>query len=243
MPAYFGGGWGLNSTASCGAEQNRAQANGRNRPCVLQGVGSPRKLSLRLLPVAVALAVTALIGLLFFTFVDLKPRVEENFFFSTQDPQVRADREILRTFPASPEIVLAAAGDIESPTYVERVRGMSAELSAVPGVTGVQSLTNGPKDVDEAFKSALWTRVLVADNRKSTYLFVTPGPHASIEAIARRVEAIQRRFDRPGSKREREFQKLRAHLMKELAGRKTHGKLRLRPEGLVALEWARLGED
>src|SRR5438034_5454848 len=150
-------GWDLNSTASCGAEQNRAQANGRNRPCVLQGVGSPRKLSLRLLPVAVALAVTALIGLLFFTFVDLKPRVEENFFFSTQDPQVRADREILRTFPASPEIVLAAAGDIESPTYVERVRRVSAELSPVPVVTGGQSLPNAPKGGDYAVQCAPWS--------------------------------------------------------------------------------------
>jgi CRISPR-associated protein Csm1 len=63
------------------------------------------------------------------------------------------------------------------------------------------------------------------------------------DRLMARALRFQRRFDRPGSKREREFQKLRAHLMKELAGRKTRGKLRLRPEGLVALEWARLGED
>ena len=124
-------------------------------------------------PVVVVLLVTAIIGLLFFTVVDLKPQVEENFFFSKQDPQVRADTEIVRTFPQSTQIVLAAAGDITSPAYVERVRRMSAELSAVPGVSGVESLTNGPKDVDEAFKSALWRRVLVPDDRKSTYLFAT----------------------------------------------------------------------
>jgi CRISPR-associated protein Csm1 len=63
------------------------------------------------------------------------------------------------------------------------------------------------------------------------------------DRLMARALRFHRRFDRPGSKREREFQKLRAHLMKELAGRKTHGRLRLRPEGLVALEWARLGED
>ena len=63
------------------------------------------------------------------------------------------------------------------------------------------------------------------------------------DRLMARALRFQRRFDRPGSKREREFQKLRVHLMKELAGRKTRGRLRLRPEGLVALEWARLGED
>jgi CRISPR-associated protein Csm1 len=67
-----------------------------------------------------------------------------------------------------------------------------------------------------------------------------PGDH---ERLMARAIRFQRRYARVANRREREFQKLRAHLMKEMAGRGVRGKLRLRPEGLVALEWARLAED
>ena len=51
---------------------------------------------------------------------------------------------------------------------------------------------------------------------------------------------FQRRFNRILSgTRDREFQKLRAHLISELVGRKS-AEVKLRPAGLVALEWARL---
>jgi len=63
------------------------------------------------------------------------------------------------------------------------------------------------------------------------------------ERLMGRAARFQRRFARVASRREREFQKLRAHLMKEMAGRNLRGGLKLRPEGLVALEWARLAED
>ncbi|MDE3198649.1 MAG: hypothetical protein KGN84_20045 [Acidobacteriota bacterium] len=66
---------------------------------------------------------------------------------------------------------------------------------------------------------------------------------ADHERLLTRTIRFQRRFARVANRREREFQKLRSHLMKELAGRNTRGKLKLRPEGLVALEWARLAED
>ncbi len=55
-----------------------------------------------------------------------------------------------------------------------------------------------------------------------------------------RTWRFQRRFNRVLSgTRDREFQKLRAHLINELVGRKT-AEVKLRPAGLVALEWARL---
>jgi len=51
---------------------------------------------------------------------------------------------------------------------------------------------------------------------------------------------FQRRFNRILSgTRDREFQKLRTHLISELAGRHS-AEVKLRPAGLVALEWARL---
>jgi CRISPR-associated protein Csm1 len=66
---------------------------------------------------------------------------------------------------------------------------------------------------------------------------------AEEERLMARALRFQRRFARVGNKREREFQKLRSHLMKEMAGRRIKGRLKLRPEGLIALEWARLAED
>lgn len=57
------------------------------------------------------------------------------------------------------------------------------------------------------------------------------------------VWKFQRRFNRILSgARSREFQKLRAHLISEVSGRKSSG-VKLRPAGLVALEWARLAND
>jgi len=55
-----------------------------------------------------------------------------------------------------------------------------------------------------------------------------------------RTWRFQRRFNRILSgTRDREFQKLRTHLINELVGRKS-AEVKLRPAGLVALEWARL---
>ena len=54
---------------------------------------------------------------------------------------------------------------------------------------------------------------------------------------------FQRRFNRILSgARSREFQKLRSHLISEMSGRKST-EVKLRPAGLVALEWARLATD
>jgi CRISPR-associated protein Csm1 len=59
-------------------------------------------------------------------------------------------------------------------------------------------------------------------------------------AERQRTWRFQRRFNRILSgTRDREFQKLRTHLIGELAGRKS-AEVKLRPAGLVALEWARL---
>jgi CRISPR-associated protein Csm1 len=63
------------------------------------------------------------------------------------------------------------------------------------------------------------------------------------ERLMVRAMRFQRRFSGVANRREREFHKLRSNLMKEMTGRRSRGKLRLKPEGLVALEWARLLED
>jgi CRISPR-associated protein Csm1 len=59
-------------------------------------------------------------------------------------------------------------------------------------------------------------------------------------ADAKGAWRFQRRFNRILSgTRDREFQKLRTHLINELMGRRST-EVKLRPSGLVALEWARL---
>src|ERR1017187_9031764 len=60
------------------------------------------------------------------------------------------------------------------------------------------------------------------------------------EAASERTWGVQRRFNRILSgTRDREFQKLRTHLIGEMVGRKS-AEVKLRPAGMVALEWARL---
>src|SRR5947207_5480633 len=149
-----------------------------------------------LVPVLLCLGVTALVLSIFIRVVDLKPKVSETFFFSKQDPQLRADNQILRLFPEPPQIILVAAGDIRSPAYFHHVLLLSDELANVPGVSSVESLSRGPKNVKDALKSDLWTRLLIAANQKSSYIFVILKKGAGEETIAR-LETIQRRFDSP----------------------------------------------
>ncbi len=57
---------------------------------------------------------------------------------------------------------------------------------------------------------------------------------------AQRTWRFQRRFSRIlAGTRDRDFQKLRVHLISDIAGRRS-AEVKLRPAGLVALEWARL---
>jgi CRISPR-associated protein Csm1 len=72
---------------------------------------------------------------------------------------------------------------------------------------------------------------------RSFYRQEAPGDSGS---EVQRTWRFQRRFNRILSgTRDREFQKLRAHMIGELVGRKS-AEVKLRPAGLVALEWARL---
>ena len=140
---------------------------------------------------------SAVVMLGFFRSVDLKPKVSETFFFSKNDPQLRADNQILRLFPESPQIILVATGNIRSPEYEDRIRALSDELAGVPGVIGVQSLSRGPKNIDDALKSELWTRLLISKNQRSSYIFADLRERTGEETI-RRMEEIKHRFDRPG---------------------------------------------
>jgi CRISPR-associated protein Csm1 len=74
-----------------------------------------------------------------------------------------------------------------------------------------------------------------------------PESLADPEKLVRRAYRFQRRYSRISSQREREFARLRTHLISEIVGRNVKpvpGKqLKLRPAGVVALEWARLAQE
>ena len=75
---------------------------------------------------------------------------------------------------------------------------------------------------------------------RSFYRHEASADGAPGQGEAQRTWRFQRRFNRILSgTRDREFQKLRTHLINEMTGRRAT-EVKLRPAGLVALEWARL---
>ena len=128
--------------------------------------------------------------------VDLTPRVDQNFFFASDDPQLQESNAIDRRFPSGSQLILSvSAPDISSTAYIERLRRLTDRIAAMPSVTGVRSLADGPEDFEDAEKSPFWSRLLIADNHRSSNVIVltpasNPGP------LIRRIEAAVREFDR-----------------------------------------------
>src|SRR2546423_2923982 len=106
-------------------------------------------------------------------FVDLKPVVDENFFFSSGDPQFRQSKKIESQFPSQPELILAVSSrDISSPRYLARIQRLSQQIKAIDAVSAVKSLTDGPKNFQDALASPFWSRLLIARDRKSSNVLV-----------------------------------------------------------------------
>ncbi|MGE5300059.1 MAG: efflux RND transporter permease subunit [Acidobacteriota bacterium] len=132
-----------------------------------------------------------------FRFVDFKPRINENFFFSSDDPQFQTDKQITKIFSQESEVTLSARGDISSQDYLRKVRKLTDELSTIPGTDTVQSLTKGPKNTDDAMKSPLWKRVLFSEDQKASFLYVFFKKKASVEHGVREIEKVKRHFESP----------------------------------------------
>src|SRR5205823_7834260 len=135
------------------------------------------------------LAATGLLLGLVALCVDLKPVVDENFFFSTSDPQFRQSKKIEEHFPSRPEVILAISGDISSPRYASRIQHLTQRVESIDEVTSVKSVTAGPKSVPDALASPFWNRLLIAKDRKATNLiaFMQAGkdPHKPITELER----------------------------------------------------------
>lgn len=132
-----------------------------------------------------------------FRYVDLKPRVDENFFFSTHDPQLQTDHLISKIFSQESQVILSARGDIQSPDYLRKVHELTGELLAIPGIDTVQSLTHGPRDTNDALQSPLWKRVLFSKDQKASFIYVFIKQDASVEDGVRKIEKTKERFQLP----------------------------------------------
>jgi predicted RND superfamily exporter protein len=101
--------------------------------------------------------------------VDLSPRVESDFFFSENDPQLQVSLELDQRYPGRAQVVVRAedrAGDPEA--YRERIGELTEAFSEVEGVTGVRSLTT-----DEPVGSPLFSRILLTPNEAATNLILS----------------------------------------------------------------------
>src|SRR5436853_7344181 len=119
------------------------------------------------------LAVTTVLFVVVALVVDLRPVVDENFFFSTSDPGVRQTKKIEQHFPSKPELILTVSShDISSQRYLERIQKLTQRIDEIDGVTSVKSLTAGPKSFQDAVVSPFWSRLLIGKDRKASNLIV-----------------------------------------------------------------------
>ena len=137
------------------------------------------------------LVVTGALFALVAFFVDLKPVVEENFFFSISDPAFKESSEIEKEFPSQPQVILAVStSDISSPRYLERIAKLTKEVHTVGSVNAVKSVAEGPKSLDDALKSPFWSRLLIAENRKSTNVIIFMEGKATEKPVTRLLRII-----------------------------------------------------
>ena len=129
------------------------------------------------------------------TFVDLRPVVDENFFFSTSDPGIQQTKKIEHQFPSQPEVILAVSSrDISSSRYLERIQRLTQRVRTIGGVSAVKSLAEGPKSVEDAIKSPFWSRLLIAPDRKASNVIIfMKGKHT--EKLIRKLEQIVHELD------------------------------------------------
>jgi len=129
------------------------------------------------------------------TFVDLKPVVDENFFFSTTDPGIQQTKKIEHQFPSQPEVILTVSSrDISSSRYLDRLQKLTQRVHSIGGVSAVKSLAEGPKSFEDAIKSPFWSRLLIAPDRKASNVIIfMKGRHT--EKPIRKLEQIVHEHD------------------------------------------------
>ena len=141
----------------------------------------------------VSLAIAALglgaIGL----WVDLSPKVESDFFFAADDPQLQVSNELNQRYPGGELVVVRAedmAGDPEA--YRERIGELTEAFSLVEGVQSVLSITT-----DDAEPSPLFSRILLTPSEAATNLILSVDA-TDPEILLPRLEAVADSLRVPG---------------------------------------------
>lgn len=135
-----------------------------------------------------ALVLSAALGIVLFARVDLAPRVEADFFFATDDPQLRQARRIEQQFASAPQIFVAARSErLFSHQYLQRIRTLTEDLRRVEGVMDARSLTHGPEELEDVAESPFWSRLLLAPDRSATFIVL----RVADEGNARTVTGVQ----------------------------------------------------
>jgi predicted RND superfamily exporter protein len=127
--------------------------------------------------------------------VDLKPEVKENFFFAPNDPEFHQTAKIAKLFSGGSQMVINVAGPIASTRYQQKIARLTNEVEALKDVTSVNSLAEGPKGLEDAEKSAFWSRLLLADNRRSSNVVVFVNDEVDSEKLVSRLEAIDDKLE------------------------------------------------
>ena len=158
---------------------------------VAEQKGRERMHGLHWVMVGAALLLFVLVAL----FVDLKPEVRENFFFSPKDPEFQQTAKIAKIFPGGSQMIVNVSGPISSARYLEKIGRLTREIEGLKGVTSAESLTEGPKNLEDAEKSAFWSRLLLADNRRSSNVVVFVSDEADSQELIARMEAIEHKLE------------------------------------------------
>lgn len=119
------------------------------------------------------LLLTAISLIILIRYVDIAPHVDQDFFFSSEDPGIRANNKISKLFARSDaQLILGAQGDIFSPEYSEKMRQLCDLLLSLDMVHGVKSITHGPDSLRKAMKSPFWKRLLISKDEQATNIIV-----------------------------------------------------------------------
>lgn len=144
---------------------------------------------------AFCVALAGLLAALTFAWVDLDPQVNDRFFFAADSAAYREARALQRRFVSRELLVVtAAADDIGSDAYRQRIAELTRRLERLRRVYDVHSLTQGPDDLQDARDSPLWRRLLLMPRTPATNLLLVVDerdPHALVDAVRRVMRALE----------------------------------------------------
>jgi uncharacterized protein len=124
-------------------------------------------------------------------FVDLTPRIDKDFFFSTDDPLYQADHKISRLFVRKDsQIIINVAGNIYSPDYKDRIHRLCEMLLPLKDLQNVFSIMHGPGGLQKALRSPFWSRLLIPEDQKSTNIVILLNGSAASKIIPKVEEII-----------------------------------------------------